>query len=270
MTGKFQRIVLSTLVFLLAVVVLITYHSPSSGEEAIRTYKQEPFCTILPESLIYYDSTAQYEMIGSRGLYWKEGQTLRIYFSDGSQQVQTKVLNTAKAWLLITGLKFDQVFYKTDPSDVRISFHCSGYNSLIGTQSAAAAKNFVRTMCLEGLDTTTDEALFTRTVLHEFGHAMGFLHELQNPNVKIQWDTAALYKYYYSTYLWKHDSVDKWVLKLYQPSDIDESDYDPNSIMMYAVPAYLTKNKLSIPWPKGLSNNDIIKTKSIYKQNIIK
>lgn len=109
-------------------------------------------------------------------------------------------------------------------------------------------------MCLQGLDTLKNEALFRRTVLHEFGHVMGMLHELQNPTVAIPWDTLKLYHYYESVYGWKSDLVNTWVLQLY--TDAEHSDFDPHSIMLYAVPKEVTKGDFSIAWPDALSDRD--------------
>ena len=37
---------------------------------------------------------------------------------------------------------------------------------------------------------------YMRVVLHEFGHALGLIHERQNPSGGIQWNKPVVYRYY--------------------------------------------------------------------------
>lgn len=214
-----------------------------------------PFCTILPSSFEFVESFDTATFIGSKNLYWNKHSVLRVYFFNGAETIIKKVLNVANTWAQLSGLQFQRVFTK-NPSEIRISFSCPGYNSLVGKQAYDPNYRNKPTMCLQGLDQTTDEALFVRTVLHEFGHVMGLLHELQNPHAQIPWDTARLYAYYDSVYHWKPDSVNRWVLRLYSSQDVDASEMDTASIMMYAVPKEVTKGGYAIPWPDKLSKGD--------------
>lgn len=233
----------------------------SSRDEYVPT----PFCTILPSTIEYLDSMAAEGLIGDRSYYWKEGTTIRIFFFDGTGEIQNKVLTIAKSWTPYTKVDFEQVYDKYGESDIRISFNCKGYNSLLGKQSLEEKFKFKRTMCLQGLDTMKNNEVFERTVLHEFGHVMGFLHELQNPSVRIPWDTSKLFKYYDSAYGWKPDSVKKWVLDLYDLQSVDASEFDSLSIMVYAVPKEVTKNGYYIKWPKKLSKKDKEKATEFYQ-----
>ncbi|WP_163398488.1 hypothetical protein [Flavobacterium fluviatile] len=45
-------------------------------------------------------------------------------------------------------------------------------------------------------DNNTSDEEFSRVVIHEFGHALGFVHEHQNPTSPIQWNVAEVYNYY--------------------------------------------------------------------------
>ena len=81
------------------------------------------------------------------------------------------------------------------------------------------------------------------TVLHEFGHLLGMIHEHQNPRgEKIQWDSDKVYKWAESTQGWDKSETDNNILNAYNIDHINGSDFDPLSIMLYFFPASLTTN----------------------------
>ena len=43
---------------------------------------------------------------------------------------------------------------------------------------------------------------------HEFGHALGFIHEQASPIANIQWNKPVVYEYYQRVYGWSQASVD--------------------------------------------------------------
>ncbi|WP_153796800.1 hypothetical protein [Foetidibacter luteolus] len=216
--------------------------------------KGTPFCTLLPSSILYGISHDTVTWVGRKTLYWDKKSELRIYFYGGADTLRKKVMKIAQTWAGLSGLRFRQVTSLYDSAEIRISFTCPGYNSLVGKENLQTRNLRIPTMCLEGLDTLKDQPLFTRTVLHEFGHVMGLFHELQSPAAFIPWDTGKLYAYYEREYNWKPDSVDKWVLQLYE--SVEHSDFDDRSIMLYAVPDEVTKGRFEISWPDKLSQRD--------------
>ena len=52
------------------------------------------------------------------------------------------------------------------------------------------------------INDSTSEEEFARSILHEFGHALGMLHEHQSPANGIPWDETKLYDYYRAHYDW--------------------------------------------------------------------
>ena len=115
--------------------------------------------------------------------YWATGKVLRIFFMDNTNQGRCqKVLEIAKQWEKYANLKLVEVFQQSE-SDIRISFDPSlGSWSYIGTESKAvhisqATMNFGWFIS----ENNPDNKEYECTTLHEFGHALGFQHELQNP-----------------------------------------------------------------------------------------
>lgn len=246
---KFQRIIVVTTTLLIAITYLASQlgrTSPSNTAEEI------PLCTILPSSYEFAEKE-EAKWIGNSLLYWPKGTQLKVYFEEGGLALQRKILELANEWSSLSGLHFIRSGLKQN-AQIRISFNCRGYNSLVGQQNLDTRYASAHTMCLEGLDKTADQALFRRTVLHEFGHVVGLLHELQHPDARIPWDTAKLYAYYKSTYDWERDSVNKWVLTLYD--SMQHGQFDTTSIMIYAVPAAVTTGNYRIAWPDNLSKGD--------------
>ncbi|KAF3924118.1 hypothetical protein ABW20_dc0108830 [Dactylellina cionopaga] len=82
----------------------------------------------------------------------------------------------------------------------------------------------------------TDVEEFSRTAIHEFGHALGCQHEQLNLNRTIRWKKDALY-IYYAGFGWTHDQVDFNYNYWEPPSDTEtySSKWDGESIMHYSV-----------------------------------
>jgi hypothetical protein len=77
-------------------------------------------------------------------------------------------------------------------------------------------------------------------ILHEFGHALGCIHEHQSPTFDRKWDKAAVYKYFQGPpNFWDKDGIDSNVLQKYSPRGIQATAFDPKSIMLYEFDAEL-------------------------------
>jgi hypothetical protein len=79
-------------------------------------------------------------------------------------------------------------------------------------------------------DETSDEE-FSRTVIHEFGHAIGCIHEQASPVADIPWNKPVVYENYLKNNGWNQDMVDSNVfVKAAQASTLN-SNWDKTSIM---------------------------------------
>ena len=111
----------------------------------------------------------------------------------------------------------------------------------------------------------TPDIEFSRTVIHEFGHALGLIHEHQSASAAIPWDIPKVYQYYQETQGWSKDEVDNNIFFRYSRDSTQHSSYDRYSIMHYAIPAYLLLDEsFSVGWNTSLSDLDKSYISTVY------
>ena len=116
---------------------------------------------------------------------WQPGQELRIRFRDGATALHELVEQFAREWLDNANLGF--AFGNFPDAEIEVTFLGSGYSSLVGTDAVRRLDRRVASMRLGGFAPETDPTIVRRTVLHEFGHAIGCIHEQASPASKIPW-----------------------------------------------------------------------------------
>jgi hypothetical protein len=94
------------------------------------------------------------------------------------------------------------------------------------------------------------------TIIHEFSHALGMLHEHQNPKGGIKWDKPAVYAWAAETQGWDQQTTDENILSPLPINEISGSPYDPKSIMAYFFPPELTLDGSSFTRNLRYSNTD--------------
>ena len=191
---------------------------------------------------------------------WKPGRTLNISFIGTiNATVKAKIIQYATQWLTYANLKFKFV---AKDGDIRISTAPGGSWSYIGTDALTIAKSKA-TMNYGWFTATTAEDEFSRVILHEFGHAIGAIHEHQHPLGGIPWDKPKVYAYY-AQQGWDKAKVDSNIFAKYASNQLNMTSYDKTSIMHYAVPEDLTIGTYSVGWNRVLSANDKALAKKIY------
>jgi hypothetical protein len=104
-------------------------------------------------------------------------------------------------------------------------------------------------------DNTPDDE-FSRIVLHEFGHALGLIHEHQSPAAGIPWNRQKVLDYYKKADNWDASTVQANIFDQASASTTNFSQFDPQSIMLYSIPAELTTNGYAVGWNRVLSSVD--------------
>lgn len=189
---------------------------------------------------------------------WQTGQTIRIKFLNGDATLQTRVKNAAAGWLQYANVKFQYVT-ASETADIRIAFKFNGDPgswSYIGTDCQRINQSQA-TMNFGWFTSSSSDTEIRRTTLHEFGHALGLIHEQSSPAASINWNKEAVYSYYTGApNYWTRQDVDNNVFAKVSASVTNYTAFDPQSIMQYAVPAAFTTDGVSIGNNTVLSETD--------------
>ena len=196
----------------------------------------------------FQTGTKAQQAMGAKGKFWPTGSVLKIGFI---QPVSAATIATVKAqaeeWLKYANVKF--TYPSSGPYDFRIAFNSSaGAWSYVGLDCKAVAQNYP-TMNLGWIAPDV--------IKHEFGHALGLLHEHQNPEGGICWDEAQVIKELSGPpNNWTVAMIRFNVLDKMDPATVITTAWDKTSIMHYPIPASWTCNKVAIPAPGTISQAD--------------
>ncbi|GGI99198.1 beta-glucuronidase AbsR1 [Streptomyces brasiliensis] len=149
----------------------------------------------------------------------------------GAKEQQDVVRECFREWQeLGIGLRFAEVGDRRE-AELRIGFQPGdGSWSAVGRDALSAGLD-ERTMNL-GWDLTAPGG--HGTALHEIGHALGLLHEHQSPFSGFHWDDEAVYAELAGPpNFWGRERTYDNVLRKLDPSEVNGSVWDPQSIMQY-------------------------------------
>ncbi len=189
---------------------------------------------------------------------WENLQILRCRFLDGSAHQRSMVMDKARIWQDYAGISI--VFVGDPDAEVRISFCADSFSwSAIGRDCLNADYYLPGqpTMNFGWLRDDTPELEYQRTVLHEFGHALGCIHEHQSPDEQLKWNVEAVYRAFSgSPNFWSKEEIENNVLRRYSSEGIRVSRYDPASIMLYQFDGALFLDGVGTPYNSELSGGD--------------
>lgn len=230
----------------------------------------------LPEHLLYLYSS-QRDSVNDRVLdqlvannrRWEPGRILRVCMFGGNEVVGTLIRDAATEWNLYSSVRLEfgsSGFYDClSPNagffQIRIGFASRGFWSAVGTDSERRLDPSAPSMNFDGFNffyssprldksnvSQRAEPYHVAAIKHEFGHALGLLHEMQNPSLgckdEIRWSGPGnIYEYYAKPpNRWSPDQVQRNLGFIEQADpDFMSGDSDPLSIMMYSLPAAVLK-----------------------------
>lgn len=194
---------------------------------------------------------------------WDLGASIGIRFLGGSPALQQRVRDVALRWTKIANLNFD--FRAAGPTDIRIAFAPGkGSWSYLGTMCRTIPEP-QPTMNYGWLTDASSDDEVQRVVLHEFGHAIGLIHEHQNPKGGIKWNRdAVIHDLEGPPNNWDLPTIENNMFKFYAPDVVVATDVDPHSIMMYPIPEAWTLDGTSAGLNADLSADDRTLIRTVY------
>ena len=223
----------------------------------------------LPPTTDQRDSGGFQALVLDPKFYWNPGDGIHVKFIKPDPNdlivndftgLTKKVKSISQEWEAFANIRF--VFDEASDAPVRVGFFAGGGGySALGTDCESIDDPKKPTICL---GVSRNDQDFRSTVLHEFGHVLGCLHEHSSPTAKIDWILERVYKYYFHKHKWTWDEVDEQVLRRYEEFTADHSGWDLESIMIYPIDRYLTRDRMTVKSPVNLSQRDKNFIRQIY------
>lgn len=195
---------------------------------------------------------------------WQPRSIITIKFLGGDPSLQKRVKDVAAEWEKISRLTFS---YVTEGNAViRIAFvQGDGSWSYLGTQCHQITDQSAPTMNFGWLTPQSPDDELKRVVLHEFGHALGLIHEHQNPQGAIKWNKVAVRKDLSgSPNFWDDATIERNMFELYSTGAVTATPVDKDSIMLYVIPESWTEDGFSSTLNSKLSDQDRELIRQVY------
>lgn len=189
---------------------------------------------------------------------WQPGERITVAFLDGESSVQERVREVAREWTGPGLARLSLAFVRPGAEAmIRISFRYQGSWSVLGTTCLSVEPAERATMNFGWLTPQSSDEALRRVVLHEFGHALGLVHEHQHPEGGIQWKKDLIYQELMGPpNYWSKETIDRNLFAPYSSQETTFGRFDPESIMMYPVKKSWTLDGFSAGLNAGLSELD--------------
>ncbi|MED7670492.1 peptidase M12 [Pseudomonas moraviensis subsp. stanleyae] len=155
-----------------------------------------------------------------------------------------------RQWEPFVSLTFAQV--EKGQGQIRIALDGDENWSAIGTE----ALEFDREEPTLVIQAALQDPSFEATLLHEFGHALGFHHAHLHPDANIPWNIEAVHLHFKETQGWNDEEIELNIFRLDSCNNTFDEEYDSLSIMHYPVPNFMTHGNFEIAFNMKLSERD--------------
>ena len=247
--------------------------SPSPGTGWCPDLLPESAPNGIPEPQGDYFNLRDY-LAALRALRWEPGDVLTVgfIFQEAHEQVRRRVEEAAQEWCLYSNISFQFIGEippgppdpAHPPPKIRVGFLPGPVYSRIGRDCESVPPE-QRTMNLGSMSTVTPWRELRRTVLHEFGHALGMIHEHQQPQVPFEWDEAEVLAVFGAPpFEWSEERIRRNILDRFQVDTTQFSAFDPQSIMLYPIPSSVTGGTFHTDWNDVLSPIDKAFVEKLY------
>jgi hypothetical protein len=260
-----------------------------------------PCTTLTSDVMLKAVDTTPSRQVADNYAMWDNGSVILVKFMPGgSKSLRDRVVQYAKEWEQYANLTFKFVPDTARITNLRIKLGKGrGHNSAVGTncnmrpQSEqtvnfdtvyfADVRYYLSRLKNKGVNPPYnwdqiisemsadpfhwDNREVHRVVVHEFGHALGLLHEQSYPTA-IKWKkTDSVYDYYLKTQGWDRDKVDFNVFEVADRFFTNGTSYDPKSIMHYSIEPWQTEDGYSVEDNYDLSAGDKALIAALYPKN---